>query len=326
MKEGGNAFVYAVTCFTAYGFVFTIVIMDDSSLSHSSSCSVMSTAWSTTEQKEKGKWAEGKCRAGVLCAFLMVFLNERDYNLAKPHLAVIKRDLYMYIFAWLQKKSRACDKHSSTLLSLSVSVCLQVRRSHLELWVLLQKIAGFHRQGSKFGPFPAGSCFSTLKYIKRYNFYKRAWIIRTPSFTLHSFAFLPGPLYPLRLGWMRNQHLYKTPFCAWPKTPTPNNPSLASSLKLGIHRRFLWDAALSVRTTGLGKSIRPRWMDSIEAFRHSKIQTSPGSFLTCSQHNWVCSQSARTKPAVAHTKLSLPQCCSPWLSLFVVSLEVLCQH
>ncbi len=54
MKEGGNAFVYAVTCFSVDGFVFTIVIMDDSSLSRSSSFSVMSTAWSTTEQKEKG--------------------------------------------------------------------------------------------------------------------------------------------------------------------------------------------------------------------------------------------------------------------------------
>lgn len=143
------------------------------------------------------------------------------------------------------------------------------------------------------------------------------------AFSFH-IAFLPGPPYPLSLGWMRNQHLYKTPFYAWPTPPpAPNNPSLASSLKLGIHRRFIWDAALSVRTTVLGKSIRPLWMDSIEAFRHSKIQTSPGSFLTRSQHNWVCSQSALTKPAVAHTKLSLPQCCSPWLSLFVVSLEVL---
>lgn len=172
-------------------------------------------------------------RAGVLCAFSVVFLNERDYNLANSHLVVIKWDLYMYIFAWLQKKSGACDKHSSSLLSLSVSVCLQVRRSHLELWVLLQKIAGFHRQGSKVGPFPAGSCFSTLKYIMLYNFYKRAWIIRAPSFTLRSFAFLPGPLYPLRLGWMRNQHLYKTPFYAWPKTPTPLNPFLGLLSEVG---------------------------------------------------------------------------------------------
>lgn len=126
MKEGGKAFVYAVTCFTADGFVFTILIMDDSSLSRSSSCLVMSTAWSTTEQMEKGKWIGGKRRPGVLCAFSVVFMNERDYNLANPHLTVIKRDLYMYIFAWLQKKSRACDKHSSSFPlshSLFLSIC-----------------------------------------------------------------------------------------------------------------------------------------------------------------------------------------------------------
>ncbi len=140
---------------------------------------------------------------------------------------------------------------------------------------------------------------------------------------LHSFLGLCTPSD--RAEWEISISI-KRLFMRDPKPPLLLTPSLASSLKLGIHRRFIWEAALSVRTTGLGKSIRPRWMDSTEAFRHSKIQTSPGSFLTRSQHNWVCSQSARTKPAVAHTKLSLPQCCSPLLSLFAVSLEVLCQH
>lgn len=95
------------------------------------------------KQKEKGKWGGGICRAGVLCAFSMVFLNEKDYNLANPHLAVIKRDLYMYIFAWLQKKSRACDKHSSSFPFYYCFFWLQVRRSYFKLWMILQRIAGF---------------------------------------------------------------------------------------------------------------------------------------------------------------------------------------
>ncbi len=231
----------------------------------------------------------------------------------------------MYIFAWLQKKSRACDKHSSSLFR-TLCFCLSAGEKKPP-WTLsaFANIAGFTGR-FKVRLFPAGSCFSTLKYIMRYNFYKRAWIHPCSAFT---FAALPSSwasVPPLNWAEMRISISIKCLLCVTQNTPTLLNPSLASSLKLGIHRRFIWDAALSVRTTGVGK-IHPATLNgqhrSVPSFQ---IQTSRGSFRTRSQHNWVCSQSARTKPAVAHTKLSLPQCCSPWLSLFAVSLEVLCQH
>lgn len=47
----------------------------------------------------------------VLCDFSTFPLNNPDSDLANPHLAIIRRDLYMYIFAWLHKKSRASYKH-----------------------------------------------------------------------------------------------------------------------------------------------------------------------------------------------------------------------
>ncbi len=259
-------------------------------------------------------------RAGVLCASQW-YSWMKEIIIWQIHISSLSSETYTCIYSpGCKRRAGLAINTPPPFLALSVSVCLQVRRSHLELWVLLQNIAGFHRQGSKVSLFPAGSCFSTLKYIMRYNFYKRAWIICA---ALHSFL---GLCTPSDWAEWEISISIKRLFMRDPKPPLLLTPSLASSLKLGIHRRFIWEAALSVRTTGLGKSIRPRWMDSTEAFRHSKIQTSPGSFLTRSQHNWVCSQSARTKPAVAHTKLSLPQCCSPLLSLFAVSLEVLCQH
>lgn len=114
-----------------------ITVMDDDVLSRLSSRLVTSTARSTTEQKEKGK-----CGRGILCAFSTFSLNDRDNNQANPHLAIIRRYLYMYIFAWLQKKRRASYKQPKRAAppTFIAFFCLQVR-SHLS--VLVQEIAFF---------------------------------------------------------------------------------------------------------------------------------------------------------------------------------------
>lgn len=58
----------------------------------------------------------------------------------------------------------------------------------------------------------------------------------------------------------KSASLWNTPFLAeWPPpqlqiTPGPLPPPSRCSVKLGIHRRFIWDAGTSVRTAGLGKT------------------------------------------------------------------------
>lgn len=159
--------------------MFMIAVMDDGSLSRSSSRLVTSTARSTTEQKQKGKCGgvkQGRSMSTeVLGAFSMFFLNEWDNNLANLHLAIIERDLYMYIFAWLHKKSRASYKHSEKLrLPPAITFILSAGKKPPWTFSACAGNCVFCREGSGVTPFPVGSAFSTPKYITHYSFYKSA--------------------------------------------------------------------------------------------------------------------------------------------------------
>lgn len=131
----------------------------------------------------------------------------------------------MYIFAWLHKKSRASYKHWKR--------AAPPTRYHFFLsagkkppWTFRELLffSGFEGH-----PIPSGDFVSNTKIYRALQRLQEG-LDHSVCLSLSNFKFLPGPLYPRSLGWMRNQHLYKTPFYAWPppsvfNPPTPITPS-----------------------------------------------------------------------------------------------------
>lgn len=54
--------------------------------------------------------------------FSLLLLKRCDYNLATAHFRGLKRDLYCYSFALLQRQMRACPEHPEMSLALSTSL------------------------------------------------------------------------------------------------------------------------------------------------------------------------------------------------------------
>lgn len=144
--------------------------------------------------------------------FSLLLLKRCDYNLATAHFRGLKRDLYCYSFALLQRQRRAFRKHPEMVPprwkhSYLIPECTSVERGPQQQL--------FSSMGSGVSLFPPGNPFSTHIRWMHYGLSMREGFLS---------AFLCASALA-KAEWIRNQHLYKTLFLFTIHFPTPPTPS-----------------------------------------------------------------------------------------------------
>lgn len=249
-----------------------------------------------------------------LLVFLLLLLKRCDKDLATAHFSGFKRDFTVIHSLcckgrWgLVLNIRRCLSLSLplSLLSLSfsffhspsLSICRwepQPPRTRRHL--CRERPSAAQHSSSFFPQWVWGSAFSHHGILFRIHI---RWPLNEREGFLSAFLHVSALA---EAGWIRNQHLYKMLFYSQSTPPLhqpPSSPFTPLSVKLGNHRRFIWDASAIVRTLGLGKFFPASWIDAPKdsaSLCHFQIGRFKPFLRNCF-NNRVCSLSAEQIMAV----------------------------